>query len=62
MRSKYNGGFDTGSLKREQGAHNPGLAIFTFGNVSAIDRLKNRVAIKPSGVTYETLCFLPLLL
>jgi len=27
----------------------------TFGNVSAVDRAKGRVAIKPSGVPYEAL-------
>ena len=30
-----------------------GLVIFTWGNVSAIDREKNLVIIKPSGVSYE---------
>ncbi len=29
------------------------LVIFTWGNVSAIDRNKNLVVIKPSGVDYE---------
>lgn len=32
-----------------------GLVIFTFGNVSAIDREKGVIAIKPSGVPYEAL-------
>jgi len=32
-----------------------GLVTFTWGNVSAIDRARGRVAIKPSGVAYETL-------
>jgi L-ribulose-5-phosphate 4-epimerase len=32
-----------------------GLAIYTFGNVSAIDRARGVVAIKPSGVAYEKL-------
>lgn len=32
-----------------------GLAIYTFGNVSAIDREKGVFAIKPSGVPYEKL-------
>jgi L-ribulose-5-phosphate 4-epimerase len=32
-----------------------GLVIFTFGNVSAVDRAKAIFAIKPSGVPYETL-------
>ena len=31
------------------------LAIFTFGNVSIIDRERNVIAIKPSGVPYEQL-------
>jgi len=30
-----------------------GLVIFTWGNVSAIDRDKGLVVIKPSGVSYE---------
>ena len=30
-----------------------GLVIFTWGNVSGIDREKGRVVIKPSGVPYE---------
>ena len=32
-----------------------GLVIFTWGNVSAIDRASGRVVIKPSGVEYEAL-------
>lgn len=32
-----------------------GLVIYTFGNVSAIDRDKGIVAIKPSGVSYDKL-------
>ena len=32
-----------------------GLVTFTWGNVSGIDRKKGLVAIKPSGVAYETL-------
>jgi len=31
------------------------LAVYTFGNVSAIDREKGVMAIKPSGVPYELL-------
>lgn len=31
------------------------LVIYTFGNVSAVDRDKKVFAIKPSGVPYETL-------
>src|SRR3954454_3513751 len=32
-----------------------GLAIYTFGNVSALDRERAVFAIKPSGVAYESL-------
>lgn len=32
-----------------------GLVIFTWGNVSAIDRDKGIVVIKPSGVSYENM-------
>ncbi|MEE4165499.1 MAG: L-ribulose-5-phosphate 4-epimerase, partial [Desulfocapsaceae bacterium] len=32
-----------------------GLVIFTWGNVSAIDRELGEVVIKPSGVSYETM-------
>ena len=32
-----------------------GLAIYTFGNVSAFDRARAVFAIKPSGVAYESL-------
>jgi L-ribulose-5-phosphate 4-epimerase len=32
-----------------------GLVVYTFGNVSAIDREKGVIAIKPSGVPYEDL-------
>ena len=32
-----------------------GLVVFTWGNVSAIDREQNLVVIKPSGVDYETM-------
>lgn len=32
-----------------------GLAIYTFGNVSALDAERGVIAIKPSGVPYETL-------
>ncbi|MFA5887090.1 MAG: L-ribulose-5-phosphate 4-epimerase AraD [Candidatus Nanoarchaeia archaeon] len=34
---------------------NLGLVIFTWGNVSAIDRARGEVAIKPSGVPYDKL-------
>ena len=32
-----------------------GLVLFTFGNVSAVDRERSVFAIKPSGVPYEEL-------
>jgi len=32
-----------------------GLVLYTFGNASGIDRKKEMVAIKPSGVPYEEL-------
>ena len=32
-----------------------GLVIYTFGNVSALDRENGVFAIKPSGVPYEDL-------
>tara|TARA_R110001592_G_scaffold106591_1_gene299095 strand:+ start:94 stop:795 length:702 start_codon:yes stop_codon:yes gene_type:complete len=32
-----------------------GLVVYTFGNVSAVDRKKGVFAIKPSGVPYEEL-------
>ncbi|MDD4770153.1 MAG: L-ribulose-5-phosphate 4-epimerase [Bacteroidales bacterium] len=32
-----------------------GLVLFTWGNVSAIDRTKGVVVIKPSGVSYDTM-------
>lgn len=32
-----------------------GVVVYTFGNVSAIDREQGVIAIKPSGVPYETL-------
>ncbi len=31
------------------------LVIFTWGNVSGIDREKNLIVIKPSGVSYDTM-------
>ena len=33
-----------------------GLVIFTWGNVSGIDREKGLVVIKPSGVDYDMEC------
>src|SRR5258708_22999691 len=32
-----------------------GLVLYTFGNVSGMDRSQGLVAIKPSGVPYEAL-------
>jgi L-ribulose-5-phosphate 4-epimerase len=32
-----------------------GLVLYTFGNASGIDRAQGMVAIKPSGVPYETM-------
>jgi len=32
-----------------------GLVIFTFGNASGLDRSSGMIAIKPSGVPYETM-------
>ena len=32
-----------------------GLVIFTWGNVSAIDRKSGLVVIKPSGVSYDNM-------
>ena len=32
-----------------------GLVIFTWGNVSGIDREQGLVVIKPSGVSYDTM-------
>lgn len=32
-----------------------GLSVFTWGNLSAIDRSKGEVIIKPSGVAYENM-------
>src|ERR1700743_3487814 len=32
-----------------------GLVLYTFGNVSGIDRQTGLVVIKPSGVPYETM-------
>jgi len=34
---------------------NHGLVLFTWGNVSAIDRAKGLIVIKPSGVSYATM-------
>jgi L-ribulose-5-phosphate 4-epimerase len=35
--------------------HRQGLVLYTFGNASGIDREQGLVAIKPSGVSYDTL-------
>lgn len=35
--------------------HRRGLVIYTWGNVSEVDRQAGVIAIKPSGVPYETL-------
>ena len=32
-----------------------GLVLYTFGNASGIDRTQGLVAIKPSGVPYESM-------
>ena len=32
-----------------------GLVLYTFGNVSGISRADGLIAIKPSGVAYETM-------
>ena len=51
---------DFGALKREAFNANMeisihDLAIFTFGNVSVLDRERGVFAIKPSGVSYDVL-------
>ena len=35
--------------------HQRNLVVYTWGNVSQIDRAKGVIAIKPSGVAYEKL-------
>jgi L-ribulose-5-phosphate 4-epimerase len=40
-------------LRANQSLADRGLAPFTFGNASGIDRKENAVAIKPSGVKYQ---------
>jgi L-ribulose-5-phosphate 4-epimerase len=35
--------------------NNSGLVLFTFGNVSGVDRERNLLVIKPSGVPYDDL-------
>jgi L-ribulose-5-phosphate 4-epimerase len=42
-------------FKANQDLARSGLVILTFGNVSGIDRRKGIVAIKPSGVPYDSL-------
>ena len=34
---------------------NQGLVVYTWGNVSGVDRDKNVIVIKPSGVKYDTM-------
>lgn len=36
--------------------HEKGLSIYTWGNVSGIDRKRGLVVIKPSGIAYSQLC------
>src|SRR5690554_4641858 len=40
-------------LKANLAIKENGLVLFTWGNVSQIDRVLNVVAIKPSGVSYD---------
>ena len=42
-------------FKANQDLIKSGLAILTFGNVSGVDRRRSIVAIKPSGVPYDSL-------
>lgn len=42
-------------LKANQEIVRQGLVVYTFGNVSGIDRGQGLVVIKPSGVPYESL-------
>jgi L-ribulose-5-phosphate 4-epimerase len=42
-------------LQANQDLAKRGLAPFTFGNVSAIDRATGLVVIKPSGMSYDTM-------
>ena len=42
-------------LKANQEIVRQGLVVYTFGNVSGIDREKGLVVIKPSGVDYDAL-------
>jgi L-ribulose-5-phosphate 4-epimerase len=45
----------TAVLEANRALGERGLAPFTFGNASGIDREKGLVAIKPSGVAYEAM-------
>ncbi len=45
----------TEAVRANQEIVRQGLVVHTFGNVSGIDRRENLVAIKPSGVAYESL-------
>jgi L-ribulose-5-phosphate 4-epimerase len=42
-------------FKANLALRNHGLVLFTWGNVSGLDRESRLVAIKPSGVSYDTL-------
>ncbi len=42
-------------LTANQALSRSGLALFTFGNASGIDRQRGLVVIKPSGVPYDTM-------
>ena len=44
------------TLKANLGLVEHSLVIFTWGNVSMIDRTNKIVAIKPSGVSYDSMC------
>jgi L-ribulose-5-phosphate 4-epimerase len=44
-----------GVFEANQSLVRHGLVIFTFGNASGFDRSSGMVAIKPSGVPYETM-------
>lgn len=49
------GDLKLGVLKANQEIVRQGLVVYTFGNVSGIDRGKGLVVIKPSGVEYAAL-------
>ena len=54
MSSNYNN-IKSRCLNANLEIKNNDLSIYTFGNVSLIDRKNNIVAIKPSGVPYNDL-------